>query len=136
MASPILIIEDDRIDAMSAKIAIKSINDAKELVLQNDGQEAMTWLNDSRNDTPSIILLDLSMPKMNGLEFLGKIKKTEHLKRVPVVVLTSSNNIRDKNDCFDAGASGYFVKPLDYDKYIEMLKTVFLYWSYSELGEY
>jgi len=78
-------------------------------------------------------LLDLNMPKMNGTEFLKIVKKDELLKKIPVVVLTTSSQQQDVVESFKLGAAGYMVKSVDYGKFVETIRTINLYWTLSEL---
>ena len=88
---------------------------------------------DPETEKPFVILLDLNMPRMSGIEFLRIIKMDETLKTIPVIVLTTSKEKRDVLDSFELGAAGYMVKPVDYTKFVEVLSTVMLYWTSSEL---
>ncbi len=130
---PILLVEDDQVDAMTVKRALKEIKITNRLDITSDGEQALAHLRDAQNETPCIILLDLNMPRMNGIEFLRVIKQDETLKRVPVVVLTSSMEQRDKVDSFGLGVAGYMLKPVDYAQFVEVMRTIDLYWTLSEL---
>ncbi len=131
----ILLVEDDQVDAMTVKRALKEINVVNRLDIVNNGEEALAFLKDPKNYTPGIILLDLNMPRMNGIEFLKIVKKEDSLKRIPVVVLTTSKEDQDKVDSFNLGVSGYMIKPVDYKKFVEVVKTIDLYWTLSELPD-
>ena len=132
---PILLVEDDQVDAMTVKRALKEINVTNRLNIVNDGEEALTFLKNSENEKPGIILLDLNMPKMNGIEFLKIAKKDESLKKIPVVVLTTSKDDQDKVGSFNLGVAGYMIKPVDYRKFVEVAKIIDLYWTLSELPD-
>jgi CheY-like chemotaxis protein len=132
---PILLVEDDQVDAMTVKRALKDINVTNRLDIVNDGEAALTFLKNPENEKPGIILLDLNMPKMNGIEFLKIAKKDESLKKIPVVVLTTSKEDQDKVDSFNLGVAGYMIKPVDYQKFVEVVKTIDLYWTLSELPD-
>lgn len=134
-AKPILLVEDDRVDAMIIKRALKEIKVANRLYITNNGEEAMAFLRDSTKEQPCIILLDLNMPRMSGIEFLSVVKQDKVLKRIPVVVLTSSREDQDKMDSFNLGVAGYMIKPVDYQQFVEVVKTIDLYWTLSELPE-
>ncbi len=134
-SKPILLVEDDQVDAMTVKRALKEINVTNRLDIVNDGEEALTFLNNSENEKPGIILLDLNMPKMNGIEFLKIAKKDDSLKRIPVVVLTTSKEDQDKVESFNLGVAGYMIKPVDYQKFVEVVRTIDLYWTLSELPD-
>ncbi len=130
---PILLVEDDRVDAMTVRRALRDINVVNGLDIVGDGEEALAFLRDPENEEPCIILLDLNMPRMNGIEFLTVAKQDEALKRIPVVVLTSSREEQDKVDSFDLGVAGYMIKPVDYGQFVEVVKAIDLYWTLSEL---
>jgi len=98
-----------------------------------NGEEAMKYLTNPDNEKPFVILLDLNMPKMNGMEFLKVIKAHPELKTIPIIVLTTSREKRDILESFELGAAGYMVKPVDYSKFVEILGKIILYWSTSEL---
>jgi len=132
---PILLVEDDQVDAMTVKRALKDINVTNSLDIVNDGEEALTFLKNPENEKPGIILLDLNMPKMNGIEFLKIAKKDESLKKIPVVVLTTSKEDQDKVDSFNLGVAGYMIKPVDYRKFVEVVKTIDIYWTLSEVPD-
>ena len=132
-SKPILLVEDDQVDAMTVQRALKELNITNRLEIVPNGEEALTFLNTSENEKPGIILLDLNMPKMNGIEFLQIAKRDNKLKSIPVVVLTTSKDEQDKADSFHFGVAGYMTKPVDYRKFIEMVKTIDLYWTLSEL---
>ncbi|MCD6581297.1 MAG: response regulator [Desulfuromusa sp.] len=132
---PILLVEDDQVDAMTVKRALKDINITNRLDLTKNGEEALTFLRNPENEKPGIILLDLNMPKMNGIEFLEIAKKDDDLKRIPVVVLTTSKEEQDKVDSFNLGVAGYMIKPVDYLKFVEVIRTIDLYWTLSELPD-
>jgi len=131
----IMLVEDDMVDVMTVKRALKDINVANHLIVASDGEEALTYLGDERNKRPEIILLDLNMPRMNGIEFLKAAKKNGVLKNIPVVVLTTSGDDQDKVDSFNLGVAGYMVKPVDYARFVEVMKTINRYWTLSELPE-
>ena len=132
-SKPILLVEDDRVDAMTVRRALRDINVVNGLDIVGDGEEALAFLRDPENEEPCIILLDLNMPRMNGIEFLTVAKQDEALKRIPVVVLTSSREEQDKVDSFDLGVAGYMIKPVDYGQFVEVVKAIDLYWTLSEL---
>jgi len=130
---PILLLEDDSVDAMTVRRALKELNVLNSLVRVINGEEAIEYLRNSANLKPCVILLDLNMPKMNGNEFLRIIKADNELKRIPVVVLTTSRADQDKFECFNNGTAGYIVKPSDYEDFVKAMKILDLYWSLSEL---
>ncbi|MCK5515650.1 MAG: response regulator, partial [Desulfobulbaceae bacterium] len=95
----------------------------------------LAFLKNPENEKPGIILLDLNMPKMNGIEFLRIAKSDDDLKKIPVVVLTTSKEEQDKVSSFNLGVAGYMIKPVDYLKFVEVVKTIDLYWTLSELPD-
>jgi CheY-like chemotaxis protein len=120
---------------MTVKRALKDINVTNKLDVVNNGEEALKFLRDKNNDQPCIILLDLNMPRMNGIEFLRIAKQDDNIKRIPVVVLTTSKEEQDKVQSFDLGVAGYMAKPVDYQQFVNVIKTINLYWTLSELPE-
>ena len=131
----ILLVEDDRVDAMMVKRALKDLNVTNPLVHTLDGEEAVGHLTGEGNRRPCVILLDLNMPRMSGIEFLKIIKADDELKSIPVVVLTISQDTQDKFETFGLSIAGYIVKPTDYKKFVEAIRTVNLYWTLSELPD-
>jgi CheY-like chemotaxis protein len=134
-SKPILLVEDDRVDAMTVKRALKDLNVANLLVHTLNGEEALNHLRAESNGNPCVILLDLNMPKMNGVEFLKVVKADDMLKSIPVVVLTTSQEEQDVVESFKLSAAGYIVKPVDYKKFVEAMRTIDIYWTLSELPE-
>ena len=132
-SKPILLVEDDTVDVMTVKRALKDVQVTSELVPAGDGEQALAYLRDYGNAKPCIILLDLNMPKMNGIEFMRIIKADEVLQRIPIIVLTTSNSDQDISKSFELGAAGYMLKSVDYKKFIEIIKTIDLYWTLSKL---
>jgi len=130
---PILLAEDDEVDAMTVRRALKDLNVTNRLERVCNGEEAVEFLKDPGNPLPCIILLDLNMPRMNGIEFLRVMKQDEELRSIPVVVLTTSKEERDKLDSFSLGVAGYMIKPADYRQFVEVVRTFDLYWTLSEL---
>src|SRR4030042_5660411 len=104
---PVLLAEDDSVDAMTVKRALKDLNVTSPLVHTLNGEEALEHLKSRDNEKPCVILLDLNMPRMNGIEFMKVVKSDNELKKIPVVVLTTSQESRDKFDTFRLGIAGY-----------------------------
>lgn len=129
----LLLVEDDIVDVMTVRRALKDLDVTNPLVHTKNGEEALDYLNNCSNPRPSIILLDLNMPKMNGIEFLQVIKKDDRFKRIPVVVLTTSREEIDKVQSFDLGVAGYMIKPVDYPQFVAVMRTISVYWTTSEL---
>jgi len=134
-SKPILLIEDDSVDVMTVKRALKDLNITNTLVHSVNGEEALEYLRNDSNNEPGIILLDLNMPKMNGIEFLEVVKADKTLKKIPVVVLTTSKNERDILETFELSAAGYIVKPADYKKFVETISVINRYWALSEIPD-
>jgi len=132
---PILLVEDDQVDVMTIQRAIKEIKVVNSLNVTRNGEEALAFLSREGTERPCVILLDLNMPKMNGIEFLRAVKKDPRLGVIPVVILTTSKEELDKSESFKLGAAGYMIKPVDYQQFLEVIRTVDLYWTLSELPE-
>lgn len=128
----ILLIEDDMIEVMKLNRTISSLHLSHAIIEANNGEEALKILED-KNKLPDIILLDLNMPKLNGIEFLSILKNDADLKYIPTVILTTSNNQKDLKECFKIGVSGYVLKPLKYEEYVSKLEKLLSYWSINEL---
>jgi len=130
---PILLIDDDGSDAIIVQRAFKELNVANELIHCINGEDALEHLRGENNKRPCVILLDLNMPKMNGIEFLKVIKTDKALRLLPVVVLTTSQDKKDVVESFEHGAAGYMVKPVDYKKFVEAVRAIDMYWTLSRL---
>jgi len=130
---PIMLIEDDSVDTMTVRQAMKDLHITNSMIHSVNGEEALNYLTDPATEKPFIILLDLNMPKMSGTEFLKVIKAEVKLKTIPVIVLTTSKEKRDVLESYELGAAGYMIKPVDYVKFVDVINTVMLYWNSSEL---
>ncbi|PTQ79208.1 response regulator receiver domain-containing protein [Nitrosospira multiformis] len=130
---PILLVEDDQVDKMTVVRALKEIHVTNPLVHRENGEEAVHYLQEPASEKPCIILLDLNMPIMNGLEFLKAVKNDDKLKRIPIVVLTTSEEQQDKINSFDLGVAGYMAKPVDYRQFVEVMRSIDAYWTISEM---
>ncbi|NRB82830.1 MAG: response regulator [Winogradskyella sp.] len=128
----ILLIEDDLIEVMKLKRATGSLNLNHKIIEANNGEKALELLQ-QKNNLPDIILLDLNMPKINGIEFLRILKADERLSYIPTIILTTSNNQRDLLECFKTGIAGYVLKPLKYEDYVSKIEKLLAYWSINEL---
>lgn len=128
----ILLIEDDAIEIMKFNRVLSTMNLKHKIIEANNGEEALTILK-VKEIIPDIIILDLNMPKINGIEFLGILKADEHLKYIPSIILTTSNNRKDVMECYRIGIAGYLLKPLKYDDYVDRIKKLIEYWSCNEL---
>ncbi|MES2351299.1 MAG: response regulator, partial [Pseudomonadota bacterium] len=120
-------------DIMTIKRALKEIHVGNAVISMENGEAGLEYLRDPAQERPCIILLDLNMPIMNGIEFLQQIKLDPSLRRIPVVVLTTSEEQQDKVRSFDLGVAGYMAKPVDYRRFVEMMRSIDLYWTISEM---
>ncbi len=134
-SKPILLVEDDDVDQIAMERAFKDLKITNQLVNTANGEEAMEYLRNESYEKPCIILLDLNMPKMNGIEFLKILKADEALKKIPVVVMTTSRAEQDIVESFRLGATGYIVKSIDYKKSAETIMAIDLCLSSSELSD-
>jgi CheY-like chemotaxis protein len=129
------LVEDDQVDVMTVKRALKELHVTNPLAHRENGEAALAHLRDPACEKPCIILLDLNMPRMNGIEFLQVVKHDEALRRIPVVVLTTSEEQQDKVNSFDLGVAGYMAKPVDYRQFVEVMRSINSYWTISEMPE-
>ena len=128
----ILLVEDDDVDAMTVKRAFKEIGLNNPFHREENGEDALTYLRDKNNPTPGLILLDINMPRMNGIEFLTIAKADEALKKIPVVILTTSKEDQDRIETFSLSVAGYMLKPVDYRQFVETIRKIKEYWIISE----
>ena len=134
-SKPIMLLEDDSIDAMTVKRAFNELKVTNPLKHVLNGEDALDYLQDPQNEKPCMILLDLNMPRMGGLEFLKIVKENPILRGIPVVVFTTSTDQPDIVESYQQSVGGYIVKPVDYKKFVEAIKTVNLYWTISEMPQ-
>jgi CheY-like chemotaxis protein len=131
----ILLVEDDPKDIELTLEALGEYNLANEVVVARDGEEALDYLYcrgsfDVRiKENPAVLLLDLKLPKVNGLEVLKQIKSDENLKMLPVVVLTSSREERDMVASYRLGVNAYVVKPVDFHEFVNAIKELGIFWA-------
>ncbi len=132
----ILLVEDNLDDIELTKVALKKGKITNPITTISDGEEALTYLkkmslskNITENDLPGLILLDINLPKVSGIEILKFIKSTEKIKRIPVVILTTSKRDEDIVASYDLGVNSYIEKPVAFDKFVETIKHVQLYWA-------
>jgi CheY-like chemotaxis protein len=128
----ILLIEDDMIEVMKLNRATGSLQLKHKITEANNGEDALKIL-EQKDNLPDIILLDLNMPKINGIEFLKILKSDDRLKYIPTIILTTSNNQRDLLECYKIGVAGYILKPLKYEEYVSKIEKLLSYWSINEL---
>jgi CheY-like chemotaxis protein len=131
----ILIVEDDPKDVELTLTALEEYNLANEVVVTRDGEEALDYLycrgnfNMRTSDNPAVLLLDLKLPKVDGLEVLQQIKSDEKLRMIPVVVLTSSREERDMVASYKLGVNAYVVKPVDFHEFVNAIKELGIFWA-------
>ncbi len=133
----ILLVEDDEVDIMNVKRAFKKNNISNPLLVAHNGLEALDLLRSTAVDAakPKIVLLDLNMPKMGGIEFLKEIRQDPDLALLSVFVMTTSNEDGDKIDAFNLNVAGYILKPLSMDRFIAAVSTLNSYWTLCEYPE-
>jgi two-component system response regulator len=131
----ILLVEDNPHDAALAIRSLKKQNLANKLVHLTDGEQALDFIfgtgkykEEGLGSVPKVILLDLKMPKVNGIEVLAKIKSDPRTKLIPVVILTSSAEDPDIKKCYELGANSYIVKPVDFDNFAKAVIDLGMYW--------
>ena len=128
----ILLIEDDMIEVMKLNRTISTLKLDHTIIEANNGEEALQIL-EQKDNLPDIILLDLNMPKINGIEFLKILKKDDVLRYIPTIILSTSNNQKDLLECYKTGVAGYVIKPLKYEDYMAKIERLLAYWSINEL---
>lgn len=131
----ILLVEDDPNDEELTLRALRRSNIMNEVVVAHDGEEAVeilfgqaNFLDHEMDPLPAVVLLDLKLPKVNGIEVLRRIRNDPRTRRLPVVVLTSSRQERDRDQVYDLGANSYICKPVDFEKFTEAIGHLGMYW--------
>lgn len=124
----ILLVEDNPDDIALTLRAFKKHNLANEIVVARDGVEALDLLFDEDRPLPALILLDLKLPKVDGVEVLRRLKSDERARRIPVVVLTSSREERDIVDSYNLAVNSYIVKPVNFEQFVEAVRNIHFYW--------
>jgi DNA-binding response OmpR family regulator len=131
----ILLVEDDANDEALTMRALKKSNIANRIVVARDGEEALdylfgtgTYAGRDLKDTPTVVLLDLKLPKIDGLEVLRRVRANEHTRLTPVIILTSSLEERDRLQGYKLGVNSYVVKPVDFSRFSEAISYLGLYW--------
>ncbi|MCH2192883.1 response regulator [Kordia sp.] len=130
-----LFIEDDEIEVLKFKKSLKKLGFTHRILEAKNGEEALDILR-KKQELPNVILLDLNMPKMNGLEFLKELKEDSHLRYIPAIIVTTSNNHQDMLESYNLGIAGYIIKPLRYEDYIKKIQRVVDYWMVNEVIEF
>jgi CheY-like chemotaxis protein len=131
----ILMVEDDPKDVELTMTALEGYNLANEVVVTRDGEEALDYLyrrgryTTRSSDHPAVILLDLKLPKVDGLEVLRQVKSDDNLKIIPVVVLTSSHEEKDLVSSYQLGVNAYVVKPVDFHEFVNAIKELGVFWA-------
>ena len=135
----ILLVEDDDIDTENVIRAFKKNKMSNPIYTVENGEEALAFLKNQgrfadheKSPRPGIILLDINMPIMNGIEFLRIVKADDDLKSIPVVVLTTSREESDRVESFKLSVAGYIVKPVEFEDFVYAVKTIDVYWTLSE----
>jgi CheY-like chemotaxis protein len=130
----ILLVEDDELDVMNVQRAFKKNHIRNPLWVAGNGHDALAMLRGDEIPTDRrLILLDLNMPRMNGIEFLRELRADPDLKATPVVVLTTSDDERDRVDAYRLNVAGYILKPVTLPNFIEAMATLNKYWTLVEL---
>ncbi|HWR06380.1 response regulator [Sporomusa sp.] len=133
----ILLVEDDEVDIMNVMRAFKRINLTNPLYIARDGVEALAMLRGQSGPSgmlkPGIILLDINMPRMNGIEFLREIRQDPEHKILTVIVLTTSNEECDVVAAYQLNVAGYIIKPVSFDQFVETMAALDHYWTLSEM---
>ena len=135
----ILLVEDDEVDVMNVQRAFKKNNIVNPLYMAANGLEALDILRGKGKIEPvmpqarRLILLDLNMPRMNGIEFLRELRLDKSLRSIPVIVLTTSNEDRDKVEAYNLNVAGYILKPVTFSNFVEVMATLNRYWMLSEI---
>lgn len=130
----ILLVEDDQVDVMNVRRAFDRNRIANPLFVAANGAEALDMLRDGRIPrTRRLVLLDLNMPRMNGIEFLRELRADPELSLTPVVVLTTSNDEQDKVEAYNLNVAGYLLKPVTFANFVELMAALNRYWTLVEL---
>jgi DNA-binding response OmpR family regulator len=131
----ILLVEDDPKDVELTLTALEEYNLANEVIVARDGEEALEYLysrgkfKTRSSGNPAVVLLDLKLPKVDGLEVLKQVKSEEKLRMIPIVVLTSSKEEKDMVASYKLGVSAYVVKPVDFHEFVNAIKELGIFWA-------
>jgi CheY-like chemotaxis protein len=135
MLKPILLVEDDPRDLELTLVALERSQLANEVIIVRDGEAALDYLNRTGDYTgraegnPAVVLLDLKLPKVNGLEVLQSVRSTEPLRSIPVVMLTSSHEETDVLRSYQLGVNAYVVKPVEFKQFVEAIADLGIFWA-------
>ncbi len=134
----ILLVEDDKVDVMNVQRSFRQANITNPLYIANNGVDALDILKGSHADVnmPEVrrlVLLDLNMPKMGGIELLQNIRKDPDLRSTPVIVLTTSNQEKDRIEAYNLNVAGYLLKPVTFGSFFELITTLNRYWTLCEI---
>jgi len=130
----ILLVDDDEVDVMTVRRAFTKANIVNKLFVASDGIQALDMLrNNGVPDSRRIVLLDLNMPRMNGIEFLREVRADRALHALTVVVLTTSNEDRDRVEAYQLTVAGYLLKPVTFQAFAEVMATLNKYWTLMEM---
>jgi CheY-like chemotaxis protein len=132
--NPILLVEDSANDVELMLSALEACDIVNPVVVLNDGNEALNFLRSRTlaadpSKLPAVLLLDIKMPKVDGIEVLRQVKADQRLKHLPVVMLTSSHESSDIETCYELGANGYAVKPIDFTEFFQTVKDIGRFWA-------
>jgi chemotaxis family two-component system response regulator Rcp1 len=127
-ARSILLVEDNAGDVRLTREALREADVSAELTAVPDGEQALAFLRGERANRPDLVLLDLNLPKKNGLEVLEEVKADPELRGIPVIMLTTSSSSRDIAACYDRGVNCYVVKPLDLDDFTRLVQAINSFW--------
>ena len=130
---PILLVEDDIVDFLTINKALQHLKIPNDLIHFKNGAETLEYLEDGTKTKPSIIIMDLNIPRIGGLELLKIIKSNETLKSIPVIVMSTSEMDQDIEESFSLSVAGYIVKPVDFNHFVNAFETVYNYWCLSKL---
>ena len=127
---PILLVEDNPMDVDLTIRAFQHNHVVNPVTVLRDGEEALTYIRNysTQAPMPMLVLLDLKVPRVDGLELLAELRKTTIFKTIPVVVLTSSSEDKDVQTAYQLGANSYIVKPVNFENFIEVAREIELYW--------
>lgn len=135
----VLLVEDDEVDAMNVQRAFKRNQIENPLYIAHNGLDALAMLRGNDPASPAIpgnrrlVLLDINMPQMNGLEFLQELRQDEMLKSIPVVMLTTSDADQDRLEAYRLNVAGYIIKPMTFDLFTQIMVALNQYWALCEI---